>query len=50
MNTCEKCKYWFNEYPNTWNEVINPIDPDTCERMKDLPFEVRYCTNPKIAF
>lgn len=49
MQTCKTCKYWQIQEKDRWNELITPLDPDTYEQMK-MPFEVRWCCNPKLGF
>lgn len=53
MSKCKNCKWWkkpgnSKEY-NRGNNIIKPVDPDTCEPM-EMPFEVRYCSSPGILF
>lgn len=48
--TCKTCKHWqLGKEPDS-DRIISPEDPDTFEPMKDLPFEVRKCENPRVLF
>jgi hypothetical protein len=41
---CKDCKYWGSRERSSddEDEIVNPIDPDTYERM-EMPFEVKIC-------
>lgn len=48
--TCRTCRHWGltpNGRDRSWDDIVTPIDEDTFEP-KVMPFEVRYCTAPKL--
>ena len=47
---CKTCKYWYvTEEYKKYDQILEPYDSDTYEPMV-MPFEVRLCNSPKIAF
>ena len=49
MTTCKTCKHWKIPSDEYYNEIVTPHDSDTFEPM-EMPFQVRFCTSPKITF
>lgn len=48
MKTCKTCIHW-KEPKHDGYSICHPYDFDTGEHMQ-LPFKVRQCTHPKLAF
>lgn len=49
MNTCKTCVHWIVKDNGSWDQILNPVDPDTYEPMATA-FDVRECVNPKLLF
>lgn len=49
MGTCKSCKWWVKVDGWLNDDICCPVDPDTFMPM-EMPWEVRYCTCPRIRF
>lgn len=53
---CKTCKWWIENEPGgalEWwilKQLRTPLDPDTFERMENLPFDVKRCSSPRLTF